>query len=122
MRRLCYAFSKKFENHRAAASLYYVAYALLTEPAGEPPMAPGAHSSRALEPSAPARKLPSGRGWLRLVTEPTPRFKRPHRAPEPPPASPPVQAAPPPLPDPPRAPVQLDLFSWKPDPSDTPEG
>ncbi|WP_437538177.1 transposase [Sorangium sp. So ce726] len=150
MRRLCYAFSKKFDNHRAAASLHYVAYnlcwvvktlrvtpamqagltdhvwtvdelldALMTEPAGEPPMA---QALTHREPSAPARKLPSGRGWLRLVTEPTPGLKRPHRAPEPPPASPPVQAAPPPPPDPPRRPVQLDLFSWNPGPSDTPEG
>ncbi|WP_437494835.1 transposase [Sorangium sp. So ce1014] len=150
MRRLCYAFSKKFENHRAAAALHYVAYnlcwvvktlrvtpamqagitdhvwtvdeladALLTEPASEAPKAqPLSHR----EPSAPARKLPSGRGWLRLVTEPTPALKRPQRAPEPTPPASPVQAAPPPAPVAPAGPVQLDLFSWKPDPSDTPGG
>ena len=67
------------------------------------------------EPSAPARALPGGRGFLRRVTAPTPALKRPQRAPEPPLAAPPVQAAPPPPPEPTRGPVQLSLF-------DPPEG
>ncbi|XYI02929.1 transposase [Sorangium sp. So ce1128] len=150
MRRLCYAFSKKPENHRAAAALHYVAYnlcwvvktlrvtpamqagitdhvwtmdelmeALLAEPAGE---APQAQELTHREPSAPARKLPSGRGFLRLVTEPTPALKQRRRSEPAPTAAPPVQGAPPPPPVAPAGPVQLDLFSFLGDPSDTLDG
>ncbi|XXU57703.1 hypothetical protein WME81_07390 [Sorangium sp. So ce1078] len=93
--------------------------ALLTEPAGE---APKAQALSHREPSAPARKLPSGPGWLRLATEPTPGLKQCRKSEPPPPASPPAQAAPPPPAEPQRGMVQLDLFSWSPGPSDTPEG
>ncbi|WP_242516536.1 transposase [Sorangium cellulosum] len=137
MRRLCYAFSKKADHHAAAVALNYVAYnlcrvvrtlrvtpamqagitdhvwtldelleTLLTEAEGP---APEAQPLTHREPSAPSRALPNGRGFLRLVTEPTPALKARRRSEPPPPASPPVQAAPPP------APVQLDLF-------DPPEG
>ncbi len=113
MRRLCNAFSKRLENHRAAVALNYVHYnlchvvktlritpamqagitdhiwtaeellhALLSEPAGEAPRAqPLAHRM----PDAPARPLPNGRGFLRLVTEPTPALRRPPVIPDPPP-------------------------------------
>ena len=138
LRRLCYAFSKKAEHLRAAVALHYVAYnltwvvrtlrvtpameagltghvwtmeelldALLAEPTGEAPVAqPLEHR----EPATPARPLPNGRGFLRLVTEPTParRGARPRH--DPPPAAP---AAVPPPPDPPAepsGPVQLSLF------------
>ncbi|KYF69498.1 hypothetical protein [Sorangium cellulosum] len=138
MRRLCLAFSKRIEHHRASVALTYSYYnlchvvktlrvtpamqagltdhvwtlnelmeALLAE--GET-ATPEAQPLTHREPSAPARPLPGGRGFLRLVTEPTPGLKRPPRLPEPPPPSPPVQAAPPPPVEPPRRPVQLDLF------------
>ncbi|WP_437639386.1 transposase [Sorangium sp. So ce854] len=138
MRRLCLAFSKRIEHHRASVALVYAYYnlchvvktlrvtpamqagltdhvwgldefleALLAE--GETP-APEAQPLAHREPAAPARPLPGGRGFLRLVTEPTPALKRSPRHPEPPPSAPPVHAAPPPPPDPPRRPVQLDLF------------
>ncbi|KYF62449.1 transposase [Sorangium cellulosum] len=144
MRRLCYAFSKKGGHHAAAVALNYVAYnltrvirtlrvtpamqagiadhvwtlrelmdTLLTE---EEAAAPEAKPLTHREPSAPARALPGGRGFLRLVTEPTPALKRPQRHPEPLP-SPPVQAAPPPPPEPQRGMVQLDLFGDPPEES-----
>lgn len=137
MRRLCYAFSKRPENHRAAVALSYVGYnltrvvrtlrvtpamqanvtdhvwsveelldALLSEPAGEKPVAkPLEHR----EPAAPARPLPNGRGFLRLVTEPTPARKG---APRHDPPSAPI-AVPPPADPPakPSGPVQLSLFT-----------
>ncbi|WP_104982123.1 transposase [Sorangium cellulosum] len=137
MRRLCCAFSKKGGHHAAAVALNYVAYnltrvvrtlrvtpamqagitdhvwtldelldTLLTEAEGPAPEAkPLTHR----EPSAPARPLPGGRGFLRLVAEPTPALKK-RRSEPPPPASPPVQAAPPPPPEAPRGSVQLSLF------------
>ncbi|XXT93005.1 hypothetical protein WMF27_32135 [Sorangium sp. So ce281] len=138
MRRLCLAFSKRIEHHRASVALVYAYYnlchvvktlrvtaamqagitdhvwsldelleTLLAE--GET-AAPEAQPLAHREPSAPARPLPGGRGFLRLVTEPTPALKRSSRRSEPPPPASPVQAAPPPPPDPPRRPVQLDLF------------
>ncbi|WP_437601228.1 hypothetical protein [Sorangium sp. So ce590] len=67
------------------------------------------------EPPTPARALPNNRGFLRLVTEPTPALKQRRRS-EPPPAPvPQVQVVPPPPPEPPPGPVQLSLF-------DPPEG
>ncbi|XXV27016.1 transposase [Sorangium sp. So ce1389] len=95
MRRLCLAFSKKIENHRAAVALNYVHYnfchvvktlrvtpamqagitdhiwsleefmeAILNEPEGGKPT-PKPLAVR--QPEGPARELPGGRGWLRLV-------------------------------------------------------
>ncbi|XXT16680.1 hypothetical protein WME94_41265 [Sorangium sp. So ce429] len=93
--------------------------ALLVEPAGE---APQAQALTHREPSAPARKLPRGRGFLRLVTEPTPALKQRRRSEPPPPAAPAAQAAPPPPSVAPAGPVQLDQFSFLGDPSDTPGG
>ncbi|WP_437561125.1 transposase [Sorangium sp. So ce542] len=144
MRRLCLAFSKKADHHRAAVALNYVAYNLTrvirtlrvtpamqagitdhvwtldelleTLLAEEEAAAPEAKPLTHREPSAPARPLPNNRGFLRLVTEPTPALKQRRRSePPPPPAAPPVQAVPPPPPEPPRSPVQLSLF-------DPPEG
>jgi hypothetical protein len=128
IRRLNYGFSKKPEHHRAAVALNYVAYnlchvvrtlrvspavqagitdhvwtvdelldALLSEPVGKAPEAkPLTHR----EPEAPARPLPNGRGFLRLVTEPTPAPKR----------APVVPAAPTPPAEVPHHPEQLPLF------------
>ncbi|WP_437875558.1 transposase [Sorangium sp. So ce513] len=144
MRRLCYAFSKKADHHAAAVALNYVAYnltrvirtlrvtpamqagiadhvwtldelldTLLTEAEGPAPEAkPLTHR----EPSAPARALPNNRGFLRLVTEPTPALKKRRSEPPPPPASP-VQVVPPPPPEPQRGMVQLDLFGDPPEES-----
>ncbi len=137
LRRLCYAFSKKADHLRAAVALHYVAYnlcwvvktlrvtpaveaglsghvwsmeqlldAILSEPAGE---APRAEPLEHRLPAAPARELPNGRGFLRLVTEPTPALRRPHVAPEPPPDAPPVAVVPAPEDE-----RQLDLLSWRP--------
>jgi hypothetical protein len=136
MRRLCLAFSKKLENHRAVA-LHYVAYnlcwvvktlrvtpamqvgltdhvwtvdelldAIMSEPVAEPPVK---QELTHREPSAPSRKLPSGRGFLRLVTEPTPAQRRPRT--EPPPAAP-LAPVPPPVAEP----RQLSLLDFLPKP------
>ncbi|XXU34660.1 transposase [Sorangium sp. So ce1000] len=95
MRRLCLAFSKKLENHRAAVSLNYVHYnfchtvkALRVTPAmqagltdhvwdleefmeavlaAEPIPKPSAKPLAIRQPEGPARELPNGRGFLRLV-------------------------------------------------------
>ncbi|KYF72347.1 hypothetical protein [Sorangium cellulosum] len=143
MRRLCYAFSKKGGHHAAAVALNYVAYnltrvirtlrvtpamqagitdhvwtldelldTLLTE---EEAAAPEAKPLTHREPSTPARALPNNRGFLRLVTEPTPALKKRRSEPPPPPASP-VQAVPPPV-EPQRGMVQLDLFGDPPEES-----
>ncbi|XXR71589.1 transposase [Sorangium sp. So ce388] len=95
IRRLCLAFSKKLENHKAAVSLAYCHYnfchvvktlrvtpamqagitgriwsldefmeAILNEPDGGKPE-PKPLAVR--QPEGPARELPNGRGWLRLV-------------------------------------------------------
>jgi hypothetical protein len=95
MRRLCLAFSKKIDHHRAAVALNYVHYnfclickslrvtpamaagvtdklwtvedlldALIAEPAGEKPTAkPLRHRT-----PDPARELPNGRGFLRVIS------------------------------------------------------
>ncbi|KYF75843.1 transposase [Sorangium cellulosum] len=146
MRRLYYAFSKKGGHHAAAVALNYVAYNLTrvirtlrvtpamqagitdhvwtldelldTLLAEEEHAAPEAKPLTHREPSAPARALPGGRGFLRLVTELTPALKRPpHRSEPPPPAVPPVQAAPTPPAEPQRGMVQLDLFGAPPEES-----
>jgi IS1 family transposase len=149
MRRLCYAFSKRRENLRAAVALCYVHYnfcrvhrtlrvtpamaagvtdhvwelpelmaALLSAAPVEPPRAkPLAFR----EPEAPSRALPEGRGYLRVVTEPTPALRGAtprHDPPQPPvaPAAPQATTpraplAPVPAPKPaPRRPMQLSLF------------
>lgn len=95
MRRRCLAYSKKIENHRAAVALNYVHYnfchvvstlrvtpamqagitdhvwdleefmdAVLTE---EEAGKPKAKSLEHPKPETPARELPNGRGWLRVV-------------------------------------------------------
>ncbi|XXU99598.1 transposase [Sorangium sp. So ce1153] len=95
IRRLCLAFSKKIENHKAAVALAYCHYnfchvvktlrvtpamqagitdhiwsldefmeAILNEPEGGKPT-PKPLAVR--QPEGPARELPGGRGWLRLV-------------------------------------------------------
>ena len=95
MRRLCLAFSKRLANHKAAMSLNYVCGNLcrvvrtlrvtpamqagLTDhvwelgelmdaalEANEPEQLKPVEL-RHVEPSVPARKLPNGRGWLRLI-------------------------------------------------------
>jgi IS1 family transposase len=140
MRRLCYAFSKKLANHRAAIALTYCWYnlgmvvsTLRTSPAmaanvtdhvfelGEflaaiedaaPCEKPEKQPLKARTPEGPARALPEGRGFLRLVPGGAANAVKP--APEPV--------------EPPPAPVaaqvvevatveqsgQMDLFSWKP--------
>jgi hypothetical protein len=148
MRRLVYAFSKRPEHHAAAVSLCYCHYnlcwilrttrvtpamavgvargpwelpelldALLSVPeTGTPrakPLAPRI-------PEGPARELPNGRGFLRIV----PSGGAPPAAPPPapaPPATPAVAASSGALvlPAAPPAPVddrQLDLLGWRPKP------
>jgi IS1 family transposase len=147
-RRLVYAFSKKLEQHRAAMSLGIAWYnfgtvvktlrctpamqagltdriwtlgefmeAILTAAPVEPP-AKVALTHRT--PGAPARELPNGRGFLRLVSGGAAWLAPP--APTPPPASVAAQAgasahvapaAPAPAPEPTG---QLDLLAWRPKP------
>lgn len=145
MRRLVYAFSKKPENHRAAVALAYCYYNLCWIPKGlrvTPAMAVGVvdHVYSLPEfmdavltaqpcdtpekqpiairtPEGPARELPNGRGFLRLVgsTSGTPS---PSPSPVTPPPDPVVQAIASPTVEPVAVPPvddrQLDLFAWKP--------
>lgn len=68
-------------------------------------------------PAAPARELPNGRGFLRLVTGNAPAPKAPPLAPIPTPA-----ASTAPTPEPAADPSgQLDLLSWRPERSTPPE-
>lgn len=140
-RRLCLSFSKTLRGHRAAEALGFMAYnflrihstigctpamaagltdhpwtvgelmdaALSAEPCEEPTVRP-----LALRPGimAPARELPNGRGFLRVVqggkapgSDPTPEWPAP-ALPAPPmtPAARPVDER------------QLDLFAWRPRP------
>jgi hypothetical protein len=146
MRRLCYAFSKKGENHRAAVALSYAWYnlglvvktlrvtpamaagvashvwsleefmdAILTAAPGAPPerkpLAPRV-------PEGPARELPNGRGFLRVVPGGKVPGATTPAAPPPAPAPAPVTApckatAPAPADD---VSGQLDLFAWRPRP------
>ncbi|WP_437296062.1 hypothetical protein [Sorangium sp. So ce426] len=139
MWRLCLAFSKRIEHHRASVALVYAYYklchivktlrvtpavqagitdhvrsldelqeTLLAEADG---LAPEGQPLARREPPTPARPLPNGRGFLCLVTEPTPALKRAPRHPEPPSGSPPVTAAPPP---PPVQPYLFDLLDRPP--------
>ena len=146
MRRLCLAFSKKLPNHRAAVALCYAWYnfgmvvkglrvtpamaagiadhiwtleefmdrVLAEVPQAKPVAGPLAHRA----PEGPARELPAGRGFLRLVTEPMPARKVAPGFPKPPPA--PVTPAAPVEPTSPglvkaRDPEQLSLFTDPPD-------
>lgn len=150
MRRLCYAFSKSPEHHRAAVSLCYTHYnlchivstirmtpalaagvtdhlwdlpelldALLSVPDTAPPVAQALKSRK---PAGPARELPNGRGFLRVVPNGAPSPGPTPPGPATPPAAPaaPVPAvasagsapAAPPVDD-----RQLDLFAWKPRPA-----
>jgi IS1 family transposase len=142
MRRLVYAFSKKPENHRAAVALAYAYYNLCWVPKGlrvtpamavgvtdhvwelpefmdavlsaEPCDVPEKKPLAPRKPEGPARELPNGRGFLRLVPAAGGPVAPPpdHGAP---PAAPAVQT-------PAVAPVepsadatgQFDLFAWKP--------
>ena len=142
MRRLCLAFSKRIEHHRASVALVYAYYNLChivktlrvtpamqagitdhvwsldelleTLTAEEEAPAPEAQPLTHREPPTPARALPNNRGFLRLVTEPTPALKQRRKSEPPPPPASPVQAVPPPPPEPPRGPVQLSLFDEPP--------
>lgn len=142
-RRLCYAFSKKYDHHVAAVALGYVWYNLgwivkglrmtpamavgatdrlwtieefhdaITEAAREPEAKPEKRPLEHRTPEGTARELPNGRGFLRAL----PRGGEPS-SPRPSPVTPPV------------APVaaaasatpalvtdengQIDLFSWTP--------
>jgi IS1 family transposase len=144
MRRLCYAFSKKLANHRAAIALTYCWYnlgmvvsTLRVSPAvaagvtdhiwdlqefmgaieeAEPCERPEKVALQARTPETTSRALPEGRGFLRLV--PGGAANATMHAPEP--------VEPPPVPVAPVvAPVaqtavtveptgQMDLFAWKP--------
>ncbi len=144
MRRLVYAFSKKPENHAAAVALAYCYYNLLWVPrtlrvtpamamgvtdhvwelpefmdavlSAKPCDAPARQPLALRAPQGPARALPGGRGFLRLVPGSSA------------PAAPsPGQGEPPPAPVAPVAPVahiepsadatgQMDLLSWRPRP------
>ena len=142
IRRLCYAFSKKLENHKAAVALAYAHYnfchvvktlrvtpamaagvtdyvwelgefmaALLDgAPVAKPTAKPLAHTA----PEGPARELPNGRGFLRVVGG-----GKGGTAPQNPGATPPPVPAPV-APVAPaasvavaHAPGQLDLLAWR---------
>jgi IS1 family transposase len=140
MRRLCYAFSKRLPNHRTAVALNYLWYnvgtvvsTLRVTPAmaanvtdhiwtldeflaellaAESCEKPEKQPLQARQPEGPARALPEGRGFLRLV--PGSAAQASVIAPiEPPPAPVAAQVI--------EAPVvaaeptgQLDLLSWRP--------
>ena len=158
MRRLCLAFSKRIEHHRAAAALRYtygnfcwvirtlrvtpamqagitdhvwtlgefMETVLAEAPAPKPQPKPLAYRT----PEVPARELPNGRGWLRLISGG--KGGAPSApSPDPSPAAPAgPMVAPAELPAPVAAPVempatssaegagpeQLDLLSWRPTP------
>lgn len=141
MRRLCYAFSKKLSHHKAAISLGYCWYnlglivsTLRVSPAlaagvtdhvwdlpeflaaiedAAPCERPERQPLKARTTEGPARALPEGRGFLRLVpggaanaTVPAPEPVEPPPAPV---AAQVVEAVPEPT-------GQLDLLSWRPKP------
>lgn len=138
MRRLCYAFSKKPENHRAAVALAYTYYNLCWVPktlritpamaigvtdhiweldelmdallAAPPCESPEKKPLAIPAPRGAARELPNGRGFLRLVSGGNaPAGPSPEPAPIPPAA--PAVATVHPSADPTG---QLDLLSWRP--------
>lgn len=125
MRRLCLAFSKTLEGHRAAVSLCYVHFnfchvlrttrttpalaagvtdhlwdleefmdAVLSEAPGERPTA---QPLTIPKPEGPARELPNGRGWLRVVPDGS-GGPAPSPAPATPPPAAPAAATPTPEP------------------------
>ncbi|WP_437593082.1 IS1 family transposase [Sorangium sp. So ce1000] len=147
LRRRTLAFSKKLSRHCAAVALHYVhvnlchiprnmrvspavaagvtdhvwsleelMVAALEEPAGEKPEP---QPLAIPKPKGPARELPAGRGWLRVV-DGGKGSAAPAPAPEPTPAAPTA------TPDGGQGPIhavvdrgpsaQLDLFAWKPKP------
>jgi IS1 family transposase len=141
MRRLCYAFSKHPEHHKAAVALGYVHYNMchmVRTLRVTPAMAVGVVSSPwsleelldallSAEPCDPphvqplvhpkpaetARELPNGRGFMRALQG----GKAPAPAPMPEAPTPaPVVAAPAPASMAPTDDRQLDLLSWKPKP------
>lgn len=119
MRRLCYAFSKRLENHCAAVALTYTAYNFCNiirtsriTPAmaigvtsgpweldqfleellrAEPCDPPEAQPLAFVQPATTARELPNGRGYLRVVPDPK---GGPSPVAPPAPAPPPPPAAP----------------------------
>nr|WP_240807542.1 transposase [Polyangium spumosum] len=143
LRRLCYAFSKKAENHRAAISLCYAYYNLchvVSTLRVTPAMAAGVTdhvwsleefmqailSAAPVErpetkplaprvPEGPARELPNGRGFLRVVDGGKAKPSEAPRAPTPP-AAPPARVGTGEAPREPLPPpgTQLDLFAWRP--------
>lgn len=141
MRRLCYAFSKKIENHVAACALTYCFYnlccilrttrvtpamgvgvtshpwdaaelhdAITAEiaPVEKPKAQPLTH--RAPPAAMPARELPGGRGWLRLLPGGTAAPTRPGIVHAPGPRPEPTEPVRGPLREAPRRWEQLDLF------------
>jgi IS1 family transposase len=143
MRRLCYAFSKRLPNHKAAIALTYCWYnlgmvvsTLRTSPAmaagvtdhiwelgefmeaisdAEPCEKPEKQPLKARTPEGPARELPGGRGFLRLVAGGAANVV----------ASAPTPVEPPPVPVaaqvvqvtavvPVEQSGQMDLLSWRP--------
>ncbi|MRG97661.1 transposase [Polyangium spumosum] len=139
LRRLCYAFSKKAENHRAAISLAYAYYNLchvVSTLRVTPAMAAGVTSHVwSLEefmqailsaapverpekkplaprvPEGPARELPNGRGFLRVVDG---GKAKPSEVQKPPPPSPvPVRYPTPHVEDYEERWEQMDLLLWR---------
>ncbi|XXU93410.1 hypothetical protein WME85_38190 [Sorangium sp. So ce1153] len=142
LRRLCLAFSKKMENHRAAVALAYTHYnfchvvkTLRVTPAMQagitdhvwsleelldelmsdaPSEKPIARPLAHVKPEGAARELPAGRGFLRVVQGGA--APSPPVAPAPPPPAPVPVAATPSIPVPVESTGQLDLLSWRPKP------
>lgn len=136
LRRLTCAFSKALDNHTASIALFFVFYNLCHVPrtlritpamaigvqdhvwdleelldaleSVDPCEAPEKQPLRHRVPEGPARELPNGRGFLRLVGS----GEAPPPAPMPPAPIAPVAS-------PSAEPVngQLDLFSWRPKPA-----
>ncbi|MDC3962651.1 transposase [Polyangium jinanense] len=145
LRRLCLAFSKRPENHRAALALSYAWFNLGRVQKGmkiTPAMAAGVTdhiweldefltavmTAEPCESPAPVplvprvpetthRELPSGRGFLRVVDGGKGKPSEAPRAPTPP-AAPPARVGTGEAPREPLPPpgTQLDLFAWRPRP------
>jgi IS1 family transposase len=141
MRRLCYAFPKSPEHHKAAVALGYCAYNLthvlrttrlslalaagVTDHLWEleelldallsvPETAPPLPLPLAFQqPETTARELPGGRGWLRVIDG----GKGAPSAPEAPIPTPPAVPASAPVEASADATGQLDLFAWTPRPA-----
>ncbi|WP_437979229.1 hypothetical protein WMF11_25295 [Sorangium sp. So ce295] len=86
--------------------------AALEEPAGEEPQP---QPLAIPKPEGPARELPAGRGWLRVL--PGGSAPSAPSAPQPPPVAPvATPTAVEPAGPPPESSRQLDLFAWRPRP------